>query len=557
MATPVLNKLLKVAVAAAAIALFAYHFAMVSATLGLGEPMGYPEIVYRGIAEVWPHQYQPGHFVDAQDNYGPGYSAFCRPFLALLSDPYAAARLANLAALAAATAILLGILRADRVSWFSAGGVASIFFALNAGSSSIQARPDFLATLLIMAVLAAGRPALQRRLGAVAGGAALGILGLAAFFTKPYCLLAWGAAASFAFVARRSERNLGRAVAAAGISALVIVLGAAAFARANPYFLIETVMFHFVHRDPGLDVFLLQARDFFVLGFGLVVAVAAFPFGRPQRPGVDSPASTAERRYWWWALALGVAAMVLGMGWHRGAYLTYYYHLILPALAVVAAFAFDALPLAFGAVALIANCALLMALAPSFPSPDRDWDALAADVAAQRGPVAVDYMLEPLVRGRPDARVAGNGIIRFAIDLPDLIGGDSAVLSAARREVRDYVGSERALILSGPDPVAIYMDCYLFPGRPGDPRLPPGGYIAVPRNDHPLLLNGYDMSRYAPVRLFVIHPFYGSQNSPRQDAGKWILTIVKFTRIGEAQPPGGARPLPIVLVAPAGDRQSN
>jgi hypothetical protein len=311
------------------------------------------------------------------------------------------------------------------------------------------------------------------------------------------------------------------------------------------------VVFHFVHRDPGLDVFLLQARDFCILGVGLVAGAAAWPFaGNANTSGVTPPAES-ERRYWAWALVLGAGAMVLGLGWHRGAYLTYYYHLILPALAVVAAFAFEALPLAFTGIALIANCALLMALAPAFPGPDRDWNALSRDIAGQRGPVAVDYMLEPLVHGRSDARVAGNGINRFAIDLPDLIGGNSAAIRAARQEVADYLANERALIRRGPDPEAIYMDCFLFPAKPGDPRVPPDGYIAVPRNDHPLLLNGYDMSRYAPVRLFVIHPFYGSQNSPRQDAGKWILTIVKFARIEGGQAGAGREPLPIVLVPPS------
>src|SRR5208283_5388169 len=296
---------------------------------------------------------------------------------------------------------------------------------------------------------------------------------------------------------------------------------------------------------------LLQARDFCILGFGLVAAVAASLFGAFGSPGGIAGPAGSERRYWAWALALGVCAMALGLGWHRGAYLTYYYHLILPTLSVVAAFALEALPLPFSGIALIANCALLMALAPAFPSPDPDWDALAADLASQRGPVAVDYMLEPLVHGRSDARVAGNGINRFAIDLPNLIGGDSAVVRAAHQEVEDFLGGERALILSGPDPRAIYMDCYLFPGRPGDPRVPANGYVAVPRNDHPLLLNGYDMSRYVPVRLFVIHPFYGSQNSPRQDAGKWILTIVKFARSDDGLANESARPLPIVLVPPA------
>jgi hypothetical protein len=548
MATPALTKLLKAAVVAGACALFLYHLALVAATLRLGEPMGYPEVVYRGIAEVWPHQYQPGHFVDAQDNYGPGYSTFCRPFLALGLDPYVAARVANLSALLGATGILLGILRVNRVSWVTASGVASIFFALNAGSSSIQARPDFLASLLIMAVLALGRPAFLRRKGAVAAGASLGLMGLAAFLTKPYCLLAWGAAASFPFIAAKSERDPGRAAVVAGVGAGVIGIGVAAFSWANPYFLVETVLFHFVHRDPGLDVFLLQARDFCILGFGLVAGVAAPLFAGPgAASGVARP-EEPERRYWAWALALGAGAMALGLGWHRGAYLTYYYHLVLPALAVVAAFAFEALPLPFTGIALIANGALLMALAPAFPGPDRDWDALSRDVAGQPGPVAVDYMLEPLVHGRSDARVAGNGINRFAIDLPDLIGGNSATIGAARQEVADFVANEWALIAKGPDPEAIYMDCYLFPGKAGDPRVPPNGYVAVPRNDHPLLLNGYDMSRYAPVRLFVIHPFYGSQNSPRQDAGKWILTIVKFARIEGARAGPGREPLPIVLV---------
>jgi hypothetical protein len=123
--------------------------------------------VNRGIAEVWQHQYQLGHFVDTQDNYGSGFSTFCRLFLAMGLGPYVAARVANMAALVGATALLAGILRSSRVSWILVSAITLIFFALNAGSSSIQARPDFLATLLIMAVLALGRPAFLRRSNAV------------------------------------------------------------------------------------------------------------------------------------------------------------------------------------------------------------------------------------------------------------------------------------------------------------------------------------------------------------------------------------------------------
>ena len=87
------------------------------------------------------------------------------------------------------------------------------------------------------------------------------------------------------------------------------------------------------------------------------------------------------------------------------------------------------------------------------------------------------------------------------------------------------------------------MDCYLFPGRPGDPRVKQGEYVLTPRNEHPLLLDGYDMARYVPVKLYVIHPYYGSQNSPRQQAGKWVSTVVKFVRDAPS-----TRRLPFVLV---------
>ncbi len=547
-ATPFLGRLITYALLTAAVAVLAYHLALECATLGLPEPMGYPEVVYRGIARVWPHQYQLGHFVDAQDNYGPGYSTFCRPFLALGMDPYVAARAANLAALSGASLILLGVLRSYRISGALSLAVTALFFALNAGSSSLQARPDFLESLLILALLAAGRPSFLECRGTLSAALLIGLLGLGAFLTKPYGLLAWGTAAAYPFVSGGVVRFSRRSLAIAAISSGVIVLGIAAYASANPYFLTETVVFHFVHRDPGSGAFLLQLRDFSGLACGLVATAAAgLVLGR-RKPGAPGWISDPERGYWVFALALGAAALGLGLGWHRGAYLTYYYHLLLPPLAVVAAFACESIEPSVAAIALTANCALLVALAPALPKPDPEWERLAHDLALQKGPVVVDFMLEPLAAGRLDARVAGNGINRFALDLPDRVGG----LRSAREEVVAYVQSEREVIRKGPPPEAIYMDCYLFAKRPGDPRVADGGYLAVPRNEHPLLLNGYDMDHYVPVGLFVLHPFYGSQNSPRQQAGTWIMTVVKFVRLGRGHDPSPAERLPFALVAPAG-----
>jgi hypothetical protein len=531
------QSLLRIAVLAAAALLFSYHLALDCATLPLREPMGYPEVVYRGIDQVWPHQYQAGHFVDAQDNYGPGYSTFCRPFLALGLDAYVADRLANVVALVAATVLLVKILRRSLCSWPTTLAVAAIFFSLNAGSSSIQARPDFLATLLIVCVLAVGQKAAAGGLSWASAGALLGFAGLAAYLTKPYGLLSWVGAASFLLFFPPQSRR--RAVGASLLGAGIVGAGIAAFAAANPYFLMETVFFHAAHADPSFGALAHQTRDFALLACALVALPLFVLFSSGENPKASM--DDVDRKYWTWNAVLGMTVLFLFLGWHKGAYLTYYFHLLLPALAVLAGISAERLAPAISGIAFLANLAVLMIQAPGLPRNDPDWDAVEADLAAQPGPVVVDYLLEPLSRGRAGVLVAGNGINRFALDEPALEGGRSAAVRAAALEVGRYLENERKLRTT--PPAAIYLDCILFPRRDR-----PGEYLAVTRNDHPLPLTGYDMGRYRPVRLFVLHPYYGSQNGLRQDAGKWIETIVKFVR---GDPGSKAPELPILLVPPA------
>lgn len=539
-----LPRILRAALLFAAVGTLAYHAVMELSTVGLEEPIGYPEIVYKRLAEVWPHQYQQGHFVDAQDNYGPGYTTFCRPFLALVSDPYAAARVANFAALALASAILLLLLRNRRFSWTRCLAITAIFFALNAGSSSLQARPDFLGTLCIVVMLALGTPQARRRLPLVAWALLSGLCGAAAFLTKPYCALAWGAAVSFALLDSLGGPSWRRELAAVSLSTAVFCAALAGFAAANPYFILETVRFHYSQADPSLATLGLQLRDYGVLACGLVAATA-LGMGRMGATRGCWP-EDRDRRYWNWALFLGVFVILGALGWHRGAYLTYFHHLVLPALAVCAAYACDVLPFAWECLLLCANCAVLVALAPPLPQADAGWQALARDVRSQPGPVVLDYMLEPLSRGRPDARVAGNGIIRFALDLPAHAGGDVNIARQAQAEVDAYVEAERLQARNREAPRALYVDCYLFKAHEDDPRVSKGGFLAVPRNEHPLAFTCYGLENYAAVQVFVIHPFYGSQNCARQDAGKWISSIIKFERL----PVKASARLPITLVDP-------
>ena len=95
-------RLLAVALWLGSLTVLGYHLLVEVTTIGLPEPMGLWETTYASLARVFPHEYQPGNFVLGHDNYGPGYPAFCRPFLALIADPYAAHRVANLVALALA-----------------------------------------------------------------------------------------------------------------------------------------------------------------------------------------------------------------------------------------------------------------------------------------------------------------------------------------------------------------------------------------------------------------------------------------------------------------------
>lgn len=509
----------------AAALVFAYYLAFELSTIRLAEPMGTWETIYASIARVWPHEYQAGNFVAGHDNYGPGYPAFCRPFICAFADIYVAHRVANLVALATACLVLAGILRLNGCSRVGAFAIVAIFFAVNAGTYSVQARPDFLVMLEVTAIMALGELALRGRLNPVAFGLLLGALGAAAYLTKPYALFAWGGAV--AGLSLSGKHRL--ALAGGALSAAIMLAGVGAYAAANRFYLLETFQAHLEHAEADADWLAHQSWDFAVLACGpLVAAAVAGLQGLVHAGEARAPASArpVAARYWASIATLAACALILGMGWHTGAYLTYFIHLALVPLCVCAAIASRPGPrepeYAWIGLLMLANLALLMAFAPGLPKEDRGWADLAEDVRRQPGLVVVDALMEPLSRGRGDVVVADTGIVRYAIDEARAIGRPCRAASEALAEAEAWQATWSAW-MTAHRPDAIYLDHVALHRQGGRP----GELSYVLRNGLAWYAGGY-MKGYVPARVFHIHPFYLATNERRQFAGTWETLVIKF-----------------------------
>lgn len=514
------------------------HAAAHLRTLTLGEPMGMWETTYVAIARAWPYQYQFGNFVAGHDNYGPGFPAFCRPFLALVADPYVAQRLANLTALLAATGALAWILRGNRCSWPVTAATSAAFYALHAGSYSVQIRPDFLLAALMLVLVGIGQPGRRARGGALVAGAVFGAVALAAYLTKPYGIFAWAAV-----LTHRLLRTPGRESIIFGLtSAIVLAGGLLLYATQQPYYWLETFTAHLAHTSTDAHWLGAQSRDFLVLTFGFAVLALIGVVRRLKHAGAgqasrgwlarllaDDPPTATDTGYWTWLLAAGSAAFLAGPGWHTGAYLTYAFHLILPALLVLAAMTATRLEASLAGVRrhgapllLSANLVVLVALAPAPPAPDPGWDALVADVHRQPGRVLVDFILEPVSRQRDGVLVLGNGTTAFALGEPALIKSDSAIVRRARAEVAQWETDFRVRLESQGLPAAIYLEYGLERDATGAAR-----WEMVPRGGLAYLLSGH-IDRYEPAGTFRIHPYQFATNLPRQESANRETQVLKL-----------------------------
>ena len=510
-----------------------YHLGIELRALSLREPMGSWETVYAAIARAWPQQYQWAHHIDGHDGYGPAYPTLVQPLLRAGVEPYFAHRLVNLLAILAASALIVRLLLANGTSRRVALGAATIFYALNAGSYSIQARPDFLVLLAIVGLLALGEAVVRGR--AQLGwrfGVVFGVVALAGFFTKAYALFTWGAVLAYlaVFVNGRG------AVVAAAVSGGLLAGGIALFAAGNPLYVLEVFRGQVVQAAPSFAWLRHQAADFAVLAGGLLAAIllpAALQLRRrlhAEQPASSSPAPAPEvvGNYWTAQALLALAGLLIGPGWHTGAYLTYFLHwLLVPVVmlaGVRAARATTLAPIGFD-LALIANLAVLIAVAPGWPREDPAWAELREDILHEPGRVAVDYLMEPVAREKPGIAVVSTGQTGYVLQEPFRMSGNAAAVLQAQASATQFRAAQIRELFGDHSADTLYLDCAV--DLAASPER--GRFAVVPRNELPYFL-GPEMEHYVATKAYHITPYYFATNAPRQEAGVARTTIVKFVR---------------------------
>lgn len=334
--------------------------------------------------------------------YGPLYPLAALPFAWLLGPGLVAMRAATAAFLVAASLILYRACRAEggarTLSLLLVGQVLAGWLYWVGPTT----RPDGLGLLLMLAGSAAfARDPLRwpRYLALLAAS----LLGFAA---KVYFVFPAFVAAAFVFWRGHYARGiayglaalLGLAASIAGLAALfpgwaAVVLGANLGAAIY---------------DAGH--LLRQSRDWAVFSLPLLAGLAAIA------PGALAARLRAPRAIGFWAFAAcaGLAALLLRLGGHDGAHMTYFFHLLSPFAAVALAGAARDAALPSRAVALAFPLAILLN-AHWFPwqwhrfaSAEAGFAQAARLIAAARAPLATTEFAPLLIAARHQAPETGH-----------------------------------------------------------------------------------------------------------------------------------------------------
>jgi hypothetical protein len=411
--------------------------------------------------------------------YGIGYLWGGAPFSAFLPfSGYSNLRLANAFHLGLLLFVLwLGSNKGDPSQRLF--GLALVY-ALFVSSPSIAASPDVLGCLLytlawVVAVRGNFRP----------GALFLSILfAFLAFLTKPYFLLAAGSIGSYLFLFRSKRLGL---IYALGVMAL-FAPGLWLVLSRYPYYFFETFKVHAFATTLSFAFGLRQWREFALLApvpfcvCAWTVAAQLGKFGRTARFqwSFRDPLfleSWSINPYDWGALvALAVLAGLLS--WHTGAYLIYFWHLLLPllALGVMSRSAMNP-------IWPCLNLALLLYFCPSLPPAETssDWLAMGKLVAMHPHGYVDPYFESLLPPGR--AAPIDNAQSEYL-----LMAGYTHGSPALRAHCASYYYALEKMIRERK------FDSFL---------LVPGFFISQQYSD--LILKNYEVSG-----KFWIHPYYGS-----------------------------------------------
>lgn len=355
--------------------------------------------------------------------YGPLYPLVAMPVAWLLGPTLFAHRLVNGLGIAIACALIYRTLRGFDVRWPTALAGAAINLAGLLYWVGPTARPDGIGVALLVAAYAVMAPAPATPWRFVAGL----LFSLAGLATKLYYVLP--VVAAVVWIAHR-HRPVVAARAAAG-AALGIGGGVALLSWLFPAWAPVVLGANLAATTHDTRHLVRQAWDWAVFSLPLLVALAAA--WRPWQRAAD---------LWTVGLATGVAAVALVLGGHRGAHMTYFFHLITPPLTIVALRDADrrhATRLAFAATllaAVVVNAQWFNWDMDRIRRAEATFARLSAAVAGATRPTGTSEVAPILLAAGVDPMETGHTEyfhVRRPPTLLSALWGDDARLQAAER----------------------------------------------------------------------------------------------------------------------------
>lgn len=259
--------------------------------------------------------------------YGIVYHWVVAPLAYWLGNTFWIHRLVSGLAFFAAAATLTIVLVRKRVPVILSLMGGALIIANQLFYTNPLARPDGLGFLLF--ILTAFLP--WDRRASRASLAVSAVLGVLAFFTKVYFGLALGYVALYLLLNRRYRAFLGYSL----LAGILLAVGALVMVTKAPYYFYD-ILYHQAAtavRDPDFIVY--QSLLFAIINIGLLFILAGALFFRIRR-GRTSQANDPESGQWidFPFLGLVCSMLVVGgvLGWSRGTFMTYYFHLITPFL---------------------------------------------------------------------------------------------------------------------------------------------------------------------------------------------------------------------------------
>ncbi len=269
--------------------------------------------------------------------YGVVYNYLVAPAAKIWGPTFAVHRLASLVFLLAGAALVYTLLRRENTSrWLALAG-AVFYYLVNTTTYAIVARPDTLGALFYLAVVLLVWPKRDKKPPSIAKLVLSAALGVLAFYTKPYFVLALALATAVLFVSYRWRWAFYYALG----SGFLLIASIPIVLHFWPYYLFEVYTSHVYGEIDPPGFRWLQAQDFLLLHLGLVAVAAGggmLWIGTALNSRFEAP--RAGWRQWWPDAATICLVLTLGalarIGGHVGAFRIYWVQLVTPFLILVA-----------------------------------------------------------------------------------------------------------------------------------------------------------------------------------------------------------------------------